>query len=371
MARMGESSFSVSTESFFDGYSLHGPTRISVVDGAVVDITPHDGPCDHHLVSPGLVDLQLNGWSDVDFSSASRDDIVRIDGELASLGTTSYLATLVTDSLGRMQDRAGLLARIIPGLGGMVGIHLEGPFLGRAPGAHRRDRIIDLDAEWLRGLPAVVRLVTVGAEQNGLAAVVEGLVSAGVAVSIGHSLPSETEYESAVAAGARMCTHLFNAMSGVHHRDFGLALAALTDERVVAGLISDMHHVSPRAVSLAFRARPDGIILVSDSVAWGSEGARARSVELRDGAPRLPDGTLAGSSTCLAECVRLAVTEAGVDLARALRAATTVPSFFIGMPDRGVIINGSPADLVAYSDDLRVVRTWRRLVSSRGTPTDD
>lgn len=367
---MESQTFTLTARHFFDGENLRGPTRIDVVDGVVSSVAPNEGPVEHHLVSPGLVDLQVNGWDDVDFGTSDADGIVRVDSELARLGTTTYLATLVTDSLDRMGDRIDLLHSLMPRLRGMAGIHLEGPFLGGAPGAHRTDRIIALDEEWLALLPSSVRLVTLGAEQPGLERVIPALVSRGVTVSLGHSRPSPAEYESAVSSGARMCTHLFNAMSGVHHREFGLALAALTDDRVTAGLIADLEHVSAQAIALAFRARPRGIALVSDSVGWRTSAALRRGVRMVGGAPRLPDGTLAGSSTHLAGCLGRAVSAAGADLEDALRSATSIPANLIGESGRAIVAAGRSVDLVAYDADLRVAGSWLRLVSSRGSTTD-
>ena len=165
-------------------------------------------------------------------------------------------------------------------------------------------------------------------------------------------------------------THLYNAMSGVHHRQDGVALSALTDPRVTAGLIADMCHVSAPAVRLAFLAKPAEIALVSDSIAWNSQWANRMSVEVRDGAPRLPDGTLAGSSTSLAECVRRTVQMAGVDISVALRAATSTPARVVGRTDVGHLVTGRSCDIVAFDRDLHVCATWSRLVSSRGTTTD-
>jgi N-acetylglucosamine-6-phosphate deacetylase len=189
----------------------------------------------------------------------------------------------------------------------------------------------------------------------------------GITVSIGHSRPTDAQWSAVQKAGATIVTHLFNGMSGVHHRDEGLALDALIDDGVYAGLIADMVHVSPKAVALAFKAKGgDRLCLVSDSVAWSSQWATKRSIAIKDGAPRLPDGTLAGSSTPLAECVRLAVTEAGVPVEEALHAATSSPSHAVGLADVGYIREGEPADLVAFDDSLHVVGAWRRLVSLRG-----
>lgn len=362
---------SVTTRRFFDGNRLHGPTRLEIDGGIVAAVEDHHGPCDHDLVTPGLVDLQVNGWRNVDFASCSQEDLATLDHELAALGTTAYLATLISDDPGRMRARAAVLGETRASAPGLMGVHLEGPFLGRMHGAHRPDRVIPIDLPWLADLPALVRLVTLGAEQESAMEAVRMLVAKGVTVSLGHGSPDESQYSAAVGAGARMVTHLFNAMSGVHHRDFGMALAALTDSRVTAGLIADMCHVSPRATRLAFAARPDGVCLVSDSVAWESASFQRTGATVRNGAPRLPDGTLAGSSTSLAGCLRLAVMEAGVDLESALRAATSTPARLIGETGAGTVGTGRSCDLVSFDDDLRVRSVWRRLVSSRGNATDD
>ena len=368
---MGRTEETITARRFFDGHSIHGPVRVTLSGGVVSSVEDHDGDCEHELLSPGLVDLQVNGWAGVDFASSDEDDLRRLDGELAALGTTSYLATLISDRLDRMSDRTALLAESSPLLPGMLGVHLEGPFLGRVTGAHRRDRVVPVDVRWLRTLPGNVRLVTLGAEQDGAAEAVDVLGSRGVTVSIGHSAPGVDDYERAVTAGARMVTHLFNAMSGVHHREFGLALAALTDRRVALGLIADMHHVSPRAVALAFAARPDAVCLVSDSVAWESPAFVRMGARIVNGAPRLVDGTLAGSSTSLAECVGRVVRECGTSLETVLRAATSVPAGLVGATEAGRIMTGRPCDIVAFDGDLCVRAVWRRLVSSRGNPTDD
>jgi N-acetylglucosamine-6-phosphate deacetylase len=188
-----------------------------------------------------------------------------------------------------------------------------------------------------------------------------------VSVSIGHSKPSFEQWQQCRDAGARIVTHLFNGMSGVHHRDDGLALFALNDEELFAGLIGDLVHVSPHAVALAFTVKGDGrICLVSDTVGWSSQWATKREIQIRDGSPRLSDGTLAGSSTPLATCVQRVVQEAGVPLEQALRAATSAPADAVGLSDVGRIAIGQPTDLVALDASLHVVGTWTRLVSLRG-----
>jgi N-acetylglucosamine-6-phosphate deacetylase len=209
--------------------------------------------------------------------------------------------------------------------------------------------------------------MTIAAEQPNIAQAVKALIEKNITVSIGHSRPNDEQWEVASNAGASMVTHLFNGMSGVHHRDAGLALQALLDDTIFAGVIGDMIHVSPQALALAFRAKTSSrICLVSDSIGWNSAGAAKRGVSIFDGAPRLPDGTLAGSSTPLSECVRRVVQEAQIPLEDALRSATSTPAKAVGLHDVGIVAVGQPADLVAFDDSLHVMRTWSRLVSLRG-----
>lgn len=355
-------------ERFFDGERLHGPSRITIDEGVLTTISSHDGTCDHHLISPGFVDLQINGWDDIDVATASTDDLVRLGSTLATRGTTSWLGTIVTAPLDQMSRSISAVAdsrrRVtVPGL---VGMHLEGPFLGGSPGAHRRRHIIDADPAWIDSLSDVVRLVTLSPENPTAEEAVRLLVSRGITVSLGHSQPTREQFDVAVAAGASMVTHLFNGMSGVHHRTGGLALWALTDRSVSWGLIADMVHVSPEAVALAFAVDSGArTCLVSDSVAWRSPWAVDRGVHIVDGAPRLADGTIAGSSTTLADCVRLAVTTSGVDLRAALAAATSTPARLLGDATIGRLGVGSGADIVVLDAGLHVVDARTRLPSAR------
>jgi N-acetylglucosamine-6-phosphate deacetylase len=178
-------------------------------------------------------------------------------------------------------------------------------------------------------------------------------------VSLGHSAASLAEVLACIDAGARMITHLFNGMPALHHREPGMVGAALTDDRVVAGLIADLVHVHPTAIDIAFRAKPGRIALVTDAVAWRS--ARIGRIEIvHDGtAPRLPDGTLAGSSLTMDAAVRNVVGEAHVPLEAALLAASTTPAAMLGLDDRGTVAPGKRADLVALDrSDLRMRGVW-------------
>lgn len=307
----------------------------------------------------------MNGFQTIDVSDASREELAELDHQLLALGTTRWLATVITAPLDRLSERIAFLDDVYRSgsCPGMAGIHIEGPFLGTAPGAHRPDWIVPIDLEWLDQLPASVRLVTIAPEQQDAIAATRLLTSRNVVVSMGHSRPTVEQMNLMIDAGATMSTHLFNGMSGVHHRETGLALKSLIDPRVTAGLIADMAHVSPDAVTLAFAAKgASALCLVSDTVAWQSPRAQRRGVRLVEGVPQLADGTLAGSATPLAECVRRCVTDAHVDLDAAVRAATSTPASLLGLAHDLCQI-GQDVNLVAFDKDLHVVGAWRRLVS--------
>jgi len=343
----------ITASRLFDGDTMHGPTAVDVEDGIVTGTEPcKPSEVEHHLLVPGLVDVQMNGWDAVEVAGADADSMETLGTLLAREGTMHWLGTVITDDLKRLAERLAHLDVIVSrGTSGAEGIHVEGPILGSATGAHPREHVVPISHDWIASLPPSVRMVTMGAELEGFARAASQLVQSGVVVSIGHSRPDSRQFDAAVEAGARMVTHLFNAMSGVHHRD------------------ADMAHVSPAAVKLAFLAKPNGVVLVSDSVAWSGRWASARGVKVTDGAPRLPDGTLAGSSTSLLGCVRNVVRLCGVDISTALRAATSTPARLVGKEDIGCIRTGQRFSAVSLTPDLGVSEVWRGLQSSRGNST--
>ncbi len=330
--------------------------------GIIVGIGPAAGSVDHHTLVPGLIDLQVNGHDDVDVASARGPDWDRLDSLLLAQGVTAWCPTLVTAPL---DAYAGPLARIAgaaarPGMHPeILGAHLEGPFLGDRPGAHPADLIIGVDRNWLDHLPSNVALITAAAECVDADDLWSWARGRGIVASVGHSAADAALTVRAFDAGALMVTHLFNAMSGLDHRSPGVAAAALLDDRVTAGLIADGVHVHPDLIRLAFRAKgAGGIALVTDAVAWRS-GRVGRISLTHDGtAPRLADGTLAGSSLTLDRAVANVVAWGATDLVGAIHAASTTPAALIGRPDLGQIAAGARADLAALGPDGTCTATW-------------
>lgn len=356
----------ITCQEFFDGDQLHQAKKIGFdAQGFVTKIEDFTGTADFPLVAPGFVDLQMNGFDDVDVATATEEELKRLDQLLLSYGTTSWLGTVVTAPLERLTTTLQTLNTVYDTseVQGFLGVHLEGPFLGNAPGAHHVKWIVACDHPWVAHLPASVRLITVAPEQDFVLQAIPFLIKKGICVSIGHSRPTREEFDAAIEAGVSMTTHLFNGMSGIHHRDGGLALWTLTHSSQRFGLIADMVHVQPEAVSLAFNSASTRLSLVSDSVAWKSNGHARSSIQIVDGGPRLPNGTLAGSSTPLGVCVQNVVQKCGVSLPQALASATSIPADTLGLADFGRIRLGHQADVLALNSDLAVLNAWRRLPS--------
>lgn len=340
---------------------LVGPAAVVLDGGRVTGVEPVTGTVPDRTLAPGFVDLQVNGLDDVDVADAG-GRWPRLDALLAAGGVTTWCPTLVTAPLDDYPDRLTAIAaaadRSAAGRPAIAGAHLEGPFLGGRPGAHPVDLLRPLDLDWLAALPEVVRLVTLAPELAGAPDAVRLLRRKGVAVSLGHSAATPGQVGACVEAGATLVTHLFNGMPPLHHRDPGLAGTALLDDRLTACVIGDGVHVAPAAVALAFRCKPAGrVALVSDAIAWRRPVHAGAAVTLVDGAARLADGTLAGSAVTLDAAVRTAVA-GGVALADALVAASATPAGAIGCTDRGRLVPGARADLVALDPDLAVAGTW-------------
>lgn len=361
----------------FDGRGWHRQAAVLIRDGRIVGIAPWgDVPADWAqarlprgaVLAPGFIDLQVNGGGGVLLNDQPTADGMRaIARAHRRLGTTACLPTLITDSREPMR-RAIAAARATAGRDGVLGLHLEGPFISpRRPGVHRPDLIRAPEAGDLEDLCALAgagrSLVTLAPEcvPDGF---VQNLAAAGVRVAIGHSEASAAVVTQAVADGATGVTHLFNAMPPMSAREPGIVGEALAEPRLTAGLIVDGIHVDPVSVRAAFAAKHDGIALVSDAMPTVGTSLdhfelMGRSIRLADGRLTTEGGTLAGAHLDLATAVRNAVRLAQLPLEDALRAASLTPARFLGLEhERGALVTGARADLVALSEELSVVATW-------------
>jgi N-acetylglucosamine-6-phosphate deacetylase len=361
------------------GPAVLEPGYVLIADGRVAEAAGGPPPRDPDLalgsgcLVPGLIDLQVNGFFGVDLAEADAAGWARVARRLPETGTTAFLPTLVTAPLGELAGALRSAAAMAPDpLAGarVLGVHMEGPFLSPSrAGAHRREWIVPPSpaavADLLAAGTGVLRVVTLAPEVEGGLAAVAALEAAGVVVSVGHSDAAAWQVAAAADAGARMVTHLFNAQRPLHHREPGVVGQALADPRLTCGLIADPSHVAAAVCAIAFAAAPGRICLVTDaSAAAGMPPGRYRlgrePVEVRpdeDQAPRLADGTLAGSVLRMDRAVANMVA-AGVGLAEAVAAATRIPADLIGRPDLGRLTPGAAADLAWLGDDLRTRAAW-------------
>ena len=365
------------------------PGYVLVTGGRVTEVAAGPPPRAPDLalgsgyVVPGLIDLQVNGYFGVDLAEPDAGGWGRVVRRLPETGTTAFLPTLITAPLAELDAALRFAAGFAadpPAGARILGVHQEGTFLAPSrAGAHPRDWIIPPSPEAVAGLLAAgagaLRVVTLAPEVDGGLAAVTTLASAGVVVSIGHSDATARQVAAAADAGARMVTHLFNAQRPLHHREPGVVGQALTDPRLTCGLIADLSHVAAPACAIAFAAAPGRVCLVTDaSAAAGMPPGRYRlggkTVEVGQGddrAPRLADGTLAGSALRMDQAVANAVA-VGVGLADAVAAATRIPADVLGRSDLGRLEPGAAADLVWLGDDLRTKATW--VAGERVYPLD-
>src|SRR5215469_6093495 len=331
------------------------------------------------LLLPGFIDLQVNGGGGVLFNDAPSVESIRAIGAAhRRFGTTAFLPTLISADLDIVARAiAAVRAAIAAGVPGVLGIHIEGPFLNAArKGVHDPAKLRELDPSAL-GLLTSLRsgrtLVTLAPEMT-TPQLIQQLVAAGVVVSAGHTNASYAEIRAALAHGLSGFTHLFNAMSQLTGRAPGTVGAALDDQRSWCGIIVDGEHTDPVVLRIALRCKPlDRFMLVTDAMpSVGTENAsfelQGRRITVNGYACFDEDGRLAGSNIDMASCVRNAVTLLGLPLIEAVRMASQVPAQFLGLTDCGRIAAGCRANLVLADDDVNVLETWIDGRSSREGP---
>jgi len=322
-----------------------------------------------HLL-PGFIDCQVNGGGGALFNDDPSVATIRTIGAAhRRFGTTAFLPTLISEDF-TVIARAIKAVReaISSGVPGVAGVHIEGPFINEARrGVHDSAKIRDLDARdiaLLSSLGTGRTLVTLAPEMT-TPATLRHLAREGVVLSAGHTDGTFDEVSAALKNGVRGVTHLFNAMSPLHHREPGAAGAALADPDCWCGLIVDGQHVHPAVLKIALAAkRADRFMLVTDAMpSVGSDRdsfmLHGRRVHVKDGICVDEAGTLAGSSIDMATSVRNCVQMLGLPLERAARMASTYPAQFLGLEgDMGRIAAGQRANLVALDAKLRVRTTW-------------
>ena len=372
------SAFAITNARIFDGTDfLDGKSVIvrdgnidTIVDAAALpaDLTVIDG--NGQMLAPGLIDVQVNGGGGVLLNDQPTVDGVRaIMQAHRKYGTTAMLPTLITDHRDKMETAiAAVTDAIDAGVPGIVGIHLEGPYLNpERKGVHSADIIRPMEDDAIELLTRLSngRILVTMAPEKAAKGTIKALAEKGVLVCAGHTAGNYAHIQSAIDEGLRGFTHLFNAMSPMNHREPGVAGAAMADDTTWGGLIADGYHVHPAVLKVAIHAKATGkIMLVTDAMPTvGADDKRftlgGEEIIAADGRCALADGTLAGSDLDMISAVKNCVEMVGLDLGEALRMASLYPAEFLKLDDKmGRIAPGYQADMILFDDAFNVSRSW-------------
>jgi len=328
------------------------------------------------MLLPGFIDTQVNGGGGVLFNDTPTVETIRqIGAAHRRFGTTGFLPTLISDSVDTMRAAIAAveqaLAEKVPGV---LGIHLEGPYLSPArKGVHDPKYFHapgSAELAMLCAPHAGVRLLTLAPEQVARESI-EALAAAGLLLCAGHTAADYATTRDALNAGIRGFTHLFNAMTPLGSREPGVVGAALDDAQSWCGLIVDGHHVHPATLRAAIAAKPRGkMLLVTDAMPpVGADHPdfvlNGETITAKDGICQTAQGTLAGSALDMATAVRNTVEMLGLPLDEAVRMASTYPADFLGLgASHGRIAAGYYADLIVMNDDYKVTQSWIGGVSN-------
>lgn len=348
---------------------------VLMANGVIASVTPRSESPGGELpwISPGWIDLQVNGYAGFDFNAQPVDvkDVLGVTEQMNRYGVTSYLPTVITGSFERMKQAVGQIGRVCDEYGSaaasIAGIHVEGPYLSREDGprgAHPREHVREPDYdEWLQLQKESgnrIRMITVAPERQGMAEFVKRLADEGIAVCIGHTAASPDQLDAAIEAGAVLSTHLGNGSHPVLARHPNYIWHQLGDDRLWASFIPDGHHLAPAVLKSMVRAKRDRFVLVTDCVALGGmPPGKYRSlvggeVEVHaNGRLSTADNPniLAGSGVTMPECVANAIRFAGLSMKETVEAITERPANVLGRQDLGRLVPGAAADLTLFHTD--------------------
>ncbi|MGW7413175.1 N-acetylglucosamine-6-phosphate deacetylase [Streptomyces sp. NPDC054863] len=325
-----------------------------------------------HWIVPGFVDMHVHGGGGASFTSGTTDEVLHAVRTHREHGTTTMVASTVTEEMDVLASRAALLAELVQ-QGDLAGIHFEGPFISPCrKGAHSEGLLRDPDPADVRKLMdaahGTAKMFTLATEMTGGIDSVRLLAENGVIAAIGHTDATYEQTVEAIDAGATVATHLYNAMPAIGHRTPGPIVALLEDERVTVELINDGTHLHPASFRFAYHhAGPARVAMITDAMdAAGFGDGRYQlgplAVDVKDSVARLVEGgSIAGSTLTLDTAFRRSVTLDGLSVEDAVRSLSANPARLLGVDDRvGSLEPGKDADLVVLDADFAVVGVMRK-----------
>ncbi|PID59629.1 MAG: N-acetylglucosamine-6-phosphate deacetylase [Ignavibacteriae bacterium] len=322
-------------------------------------------------IMPGFIDLLVHGGAGgYGFSDESDESIRKISQYFLEQGSTGILASLHAKPKQRLLDDLERMANYIKNNpdSNIIGIHMEGPYLNRKlKGAMNSEYLweptVSSFKEMWEASKETMKMMTISPELPGALDVIREASFHGVVCSIGHSTASYEIVDQAIDNGAAHITHMFNAMLPIHHREPGVAVAALLRDELKIQLIADTYHVHPATMEFLIKSKtPKGIILITDSIRVGGlhEGEETQfsdqRVRLSGNKAVMDDGTIAGSTLTLNKAIKNIVNTTGLRLTNAVRMATVNPAKVIKL-DSGILSSGKPADFVVLDKDFNVEMT--------------
>jgi N-acetylglucosamine-6-phosphate deacetylase len=369
----------ISAARIFDGDHFLYDSALLIMDGKIIDIVsrkdlpPNIAEVNHQdaLLAPAYIDLQVNGGGGALFNnSPTKESFEKVGVGHASKGTTRHLATLVSDVPQVTHHLLEAILNYHQNLDSpVIGIHQEGPFFNPLKrGAHKANYIRkpeQADTQWLQTLAKIPNILTLAPEMVGND-FIRQWSDAGINISLGHSHATADEANSAQQSGAKLCTHLYNAMSGLQARDSGLIGASLENNQLACSIIVDGHHVDKIATELAFKSKPKGkLFFVSDAMA--TIGASQKSFQLygetlteKNNKLINDNGNLAGAAIGLSDAVKYAEKHFTWPLEEILRMASLYPAQQLNLAHKfGKLTSGHIADIVVLNKTFTPISTYR------------
>lgn len=352
---------------------------INIIDGKIEDIHPtlpaEDEQKSNYFdasglwVTPGLIDIHIHGCNSADSMDASLEALSSMSTFLAQHGTTSFYATTVTNSEESIDAALDAIVQYQSNMPGanLLGAHIEGPYINiEYKGAQNPDFFrTPQPAEYHNWISkGITKLITIAPEIEGMDEFIAYCVKNQVELAIGHSKATYEQVRHASTLGVHQATHLFNGMQGLHHREPGTVGGVLLEPNIYAQIIVDGIHLHPAIVALTVRMKGlDKTILITDAIRAtglpdGEYELGGQAVSVKDGAARIANGSLAGSTLTLDQAVRNTMKFADISFQDAIRMATLVPAQAMKISDhKGHISIGADADLTFFDTDHQVSAT--------------